>query len=84
MDQQSFMTIIEAFRIPGRNLPGGFAALGFLSTLGFNTSFFGGGAGGSVVPPGDYLATLTVGGRTMKQRIRVERGPIITFVAPMP
>src|SRR6185436_7882902 len=37
IDQQTFMTMIEAFRIPGKNQPGGFAALRFLSTLGFNT-----------------------------------------------
>jgi len=56
------MTMIEAFRIPGKNQPGGFAALSFLSTLGFNTNFGGGGgAAGTTVAPGDYAAVLTVG-----------------------
>jgi len=78
------MTMIEAFRIPGRNQPGGFAALNFLSTLGFNTGFGGGGGPGSTVLPGDYNVLLTVGGRTMKQKIRVERGPSAGLSAPMP
>lgn len=85
MDQSTFMTMIEAFRIPGRNQPGGFAALNFLSTLGFSTGFGGGGGGGaSTVLPGDYVVVLTVGGRTMKQKIRVERGPAYSLSAPMP
>lgn len=79
------MTVIEAFRIPGRNQPGGFAALNFLSTLGFNTGFGGGGGGtATTVAPGDYAIVLTVGGRTMKQKVRVERAPSGGLVAPMP
>lgn len=85
MDQNTFMTMIEAFRIPGRNQPGGFAALNFLSTLGFSTGFGGGGGGsGSTVLPGDYAVVLTVAGRTMKQKIRVERAPAAGLTAPMP
>jgi hypothetical protein len=76
--------MIEAFRIPGRNQPGGFAALNFLSTLGFSTPFGGGGGGPPAVLPGDYVVHLTVGGRTMKQKIRVERGPAAALTAPMP
>jgi photosystem II stability/assembly factor-like uncharacterized protein len=55
------------FQIPGRAPErgrGGFGAL------------FGGGGGrgaAPVVPSGDYLVTLTVGGRTYKQLLRVER-----------
>jgi hypothetical protein len=33
---------------------------------------FGGGAG-PLVPPGDYLVTLTVGGQSSRQKLRVER-----------
>jgi hypothetical protein len=33
---------------------------------------FGGGAG-TLVPPGDYLVTLSVGGQTYRQKLRVER-----------
>ena len=85
IDQQTFMTMIEAFRIPGKNQPGGFAALSFLSTLGFNTNFGGGGgAPGTTVAPGDYAAVLTVGGRTLKQRVRVERAPTYGRSVPMP
>lgn len=84
-DQAVFMSMIEAFRIPGRNQPGGFAALNFLSTLGFNTGFGGGGPGGpTMVQPGDYVVSLTVGGRTLKQKVRVERAPVTSVVAPMP
>jgi hypothetical protein len=83
-DQSTFITMIEAFRIPGRNQPGGFAALNFLSTLGFSTPFGGGGGGPPAVLPGDYVVHLTVGGRTMKQKIRVERGPAAALPAPMP
>ncbi len=32
-----------------------------------------GGGGGSVMPPGDYLVTLTVGGQSYRQKLRVER-----------
>ena len=82
MDMQTFLSIAEAFRIPGRNTPGGFASLGFLGTLGFNTGFGGGGQQGASVAPGDYAAVLTVGGRVMKRKIRVERGPTAGLTAP--
>ncbi|NUQ12131.1 MAG: hypothetical protein HUU26_07390, partial [Gemmatimonadaceae bacterium] len=33
---------------------------------------FGGGAA-PLAPPGDYLVTLTIGGQTYRQKLRVER-----------
>ena len=33
----------------------------------------GGGGAGPLAPPGDYLVTLTVGGQTYRQKLRVER-----------
>ena len=48
--------------------------MNFLQTLGFGNAgfaaFAGGGAG---VPPGDYLVVMTAGGKTLKQKVRVER-----------
>lgn len=34
---------------------------------------FGGGGGAPLMPPGDYLVTLSVGGQTFTQKLRVER-----------
>jgi hypothetical protein len=34
---------------------------------------FGGGGGAPLMAPGDYLVTLTVGGQTFRQKLRVER-----------
>ena len=83
-DMSTFMSMIEAFRIPGRGTPGGFAALSFLGNLGFSTNFGGVGGTAGAVPPGDYVVSLTVGGRKMRQKVRVERGPAAwSLVAPM-
>ena len=45
-----------------------------MQTLGFGdpTAAFFGGAGGSVAA-GDYVAVMTVGGKTLRQKIRVEK-----------
>src|SRR5262249_40236555 len=61
------------FNIPGRPPAGGFG-LGFMQTLGFGdpTAAFFGGAGGSVAA-GDYVAVMTVNGKTLRQKIRVEK-----------
>jgi photosystem II stability/assembly factor-like uncharacterized protein len=77
MDQGSFQRVVELFQIPGRPAAPGFGGLGFLNAIGItpNIPGFGGGPGGGAVPPGDYLVSLTVGGRTMKQKVRVERAP---------
>ena len=70
-DPNAFMSQLALFTIPGRPVQGGFAALNFLQNLGFSLNFGGGGAG--EVPPGDYMVHLTAGGKTMKQKVRVER-----------
>jgi hypothetical protein len=70
-DANSFMNQMSLFTIPGRPAQSGFAALNFLQNLGFNLSFGGGGAG--EVPPGDYMVSITTGGKTMRQKVRVER-----------
>jgi hypothetical protein len=63
--------LTELLQIPGRPPERGNGGLGAL--------FGGGGAGGRgrgaapVVASGDYLVTLTVGGRSYKQLLRVER-----------
>lgn len=73
-DANSLMSLVELFQIPGRPPVSGFAALGFLSNLGFNTGFGGGGASGpTTVPPGEYLVTLTAGETKLKQVVHVER-----------
>jgi hypothetical protein len=36
-----------------------------------------GGGGGGLVPPGDYRVTLTAGGQTYTQSIRVRRDPML-------
>jgi hypothetical protein len=85
-DIPTFMSMIEAFRIPGRGGAGGFAALNFLGTLGFSTNFGGAGGSAGAVLSGDYVASLTVGGKTLRQVIRVERGPVSGALSspPMP
>jgi len=45
-----------------------------MQTLGFGdptAAFFGGG--GSSVAAGDYVAVMTVNGKTLRQKIRVEK-----------
>jgi hypothetical protein len=63
------------FTIPGRSAGGGFG-LEFLQTLGFGNAGFAAfaGGGGAGVATGDYVAVMTIGGKTLRQRIRVERG----------
>ena len=70
-DPNAFMAQLALFVIPGRPAASGFAALNFLENLGFSLNFGGGGAG--EVPPGDYMVSVTTGGKTMKQKVRVER-----------
>lgn len=71
-DQGAFMNLLSLFTVPGKPAQSGFAALNFLQTLGFGQLRFGGGAG-STAEPGTYLVTLSVGGKTYKQPLRVER-----------
>jgi methyl coenzyme M reductase beta subunit len=48
-----------------------------MQTLGFaNATFAAFGGGGPGVATGDYVAVMTVGGKTLRQKIRVERGGI--------
>ena len=73
-DPSALQAQIALFAIPGRPAPTGFAGLGFLQTLGFGQAGFGAfGGGGAGVAPGDYLVSITAGGKTLKQKIRVER-----------
>ena len=61
------------FNVPGKPPAGGFG-LGFMQTLGFGdptAAFFGGAAGG--IAAGDYVAVMSVGGKTFRQKIRVEK-----------
>jgi hypothetical protein len=68
-----FQPIVALFAIPGRASSGGFG-LDFLQTLGFgNAAFAAFGGGGAGVSSGDYVVVLTVGGKTYRQKIRVER-----------
>ena len=54
------------FTIPGRPAGGGFG-LEFLQTLGFGGNLFVvfAGGGGAGVATGDYVAVMTVGGKTL-------------------
>jgi photosystem II stability/assembly factor-like uncharacterized protein len=73
LDANAFQAQLALFAIPGRPVQtGGFAGLSFLQTLGFPQQGFGGG-GAAEVSPGDYLVSITVGGKTVKQKVRVER-----------
>jgi photosystem II stability/assembly factor-like uncharacterized protein len=69
-DANAFMTQLALFTIPGRPVASGFAALNFLQNLGFNLNF---GGGANEVAPGDYMVSITIGGKTMRQKVRVER-----------
>ena len=74
IDPSAFQTLAPLFQIPGRPSSGGFG-FEFMQTLGFgNAGFaaFGGGTAG--VATGDYVAVMTVGGKTLRQKLRVERG----------
>ena len=51
----------------------------FLQKLGFGTSLFAAFAGGAPgVASGDYVAVMNVGGKTLRQKIRVERGDTVS------
>jgi hypothetical protein len=75
MDQSAFQAVMPLFTIPGRPAAGGFG-LEFLQTLGFGGNLFAAfaGGGGTGVATGDYVAVMNVGGTTLRQKIRVERG----------
>jgi hypothetical protein len=74
MDPSAFQRWTPLFDIPGRASAGGLGGLGFLQTLGFGSAGFAAFAGGAAgVAPGDYIVTMTVGGRTLRQKLRVER-----------
>ncbi|MDP1892243.1 MAG: hypothetical protein Q8K55_15240, partial [Gemmatimonadaceae bacterium] len=60
-DQQQLISVLQA--VAGRS---GMAM--FFGNLGRR-----GGAGGGLVGTGDYLVSITVGGQTYKQVLRVER-----------
>jgi hypothetical protein len=76
IDPNAMQAQVALFAIPGRPAPaGGFAGLSFLQTLGFSQAGFAGfGGGGSAgVAPGDYVVSISVGGKTLRQKLRVER-----------
>jgi len=74
-DPSMFQPIVALFAIPGRPASGGGFGLDFLQTLGFGNAAFAafGGGGGAGVSSGDYVVVLSVGGKTLRQKIRVER-----------
>jgi photosystem II stability/assembly factor-like uncharacterized protein len=73
MDPTVMQQWTPLFQVPGKPSTGGFG-LGFLQTLGFGdpTAAVFGGAGAGVAA-GDYMAVMTVGGKTLKQKVRVEK-----------
>ncbi|HSQ31952.1 MAG TPA: hypothetical protein VLN49_18970, partial [Gemmatimonadaceae bacterium] len=75
LDPSMFQQVIPLFDLPGKpSNPGGFG-MEFLQRLGFGNalaSAFGGG-GGNAVAAGDYVIVLNVGGKTLRQKLRVER-----------
>jgi photosystem II stability/assembly factor-like uncharacterized protein len=75
LDPSMFQTIMPLFQIPGRAPAAGGFGLEFLQTLGFgNAAFAAFGGGGSGVATGDYVAVMSVGGKTLRQKVRVEHG----------
>jgi hypothetical protein len=78
---EALQEIAGLFPVPGRAPAGGggFGGPNFLTALGlgggggFGGGGGGGGGGAPTVAPGDYLVSITVGGKTMKQVLRVER-----------
>jgi len=75
LDPSAFQTVTPLFQIPGRAPSAGGFGLEFLQTLGFgNSAFAAFGGGGPGVATGDYVAVMTVGGKTLRQKVRVERG----------
>lgn len=76
VDQETLTQIVAAFDIPGRPSTGGFGGPNFLSRLGIGGGGGGfGGGGQNLVDEGDYLVTMTVGDRTFRQVLRVEKSP---------
>jgi len=76
IDPSAFQQFAPLFQIPGRPSTGGFG-LEFMQTLGFgNVGFAAFGGGGPGVATGDYVAVMTVGGKTLRQKLRVERGGV--------
>jgi len=73
LDPSAMQQLAPLFNIPGRPPAGGFG-LNFMQTLGFGdpTAAFFGGTGSSVAA-GDYVAVMTVNGKTLRQKIRVEK-----------
>ena len=75
MDPSAFQQLAPLFQIPGRASSGGGFGFEFMQTLGFgNAGFAAFGGGGPGVATGDYVAVLTAGGKTLRQKVRVERG----------
>jgi hypothetical protein len=74
-DPSMFQPVVALFAIPGRPASGGGFGLDFLQTLGFGNAALAafGGGGGAGVSSGDYVAVVSVGGKTLRQKIRVER-----------
>jgi hypothetical protein len=75
LDPSMFQQIIPLFDLPGKPSSGGGFGMEFLQRLGFGNSMaalFGGG-GGSGVASGDYVVVLSVGGKTYRQKLRVEK-----------
>jgi hypothetical protein len=77
-DFQALQQMAQLFNLPGQPAGGGgFGGQNFLTRLGVQTGGFGGGGFGGggppLVSPGDYLVSITVGGKTLKQKLRVER-----------
>jgi hypothetical protein len=78
IDQEFITQLIAAFELPGRRPGGGgFGAPNFLSRLGIGGGggFGGFGGGQNLVDEGDYLISMTVGGTTLSQVLRVEKAP---------
>ena len=75
LDPSMFQQIIPLFDLPGKPSSGGGFGMEFLQRLGFGNAMataFGGG-GGNAVAAGDYMVVTTIGGKTLKQKLRVER-----------
>jgi hypothetical protein len=70
-----FQQIIPLFDLPGKPSSGGGFGMEFLQRLGFGNamaSVFGGG-GSATVAAGDYAVVMNVAGKTLRQKLRVER-----------
>ncbi|HET7373415.1 MAG TPA: hypothetical protein VFJ20_08505, partial [Gemmatimonadaceae bacterium] len=75
LDPSMFQQVIPLFDLPGKPSSQGGFGMEFLQRLGFGNAMataFGGG-GSNAVAAGDYMVVMTVGGKTLKQKLRVER-----------